>query len=86
MKYKFRAECKTDVLGFIAITIGSTHGFQIEPLENSINIPDVEVVFESELSLNELLDEMRKVPDGHVMMQTLKPFDHYTGEREYSIT
>lgn len=86
MKYKFRAECKTDVLGFKAITIGFTDEFQIEPLESSLQIPDVEVVFESELSLNELIDEIRKVPDGHVMMQTLKPFDQYTGEREYSIT
>ena len=86
MKYKFRAECSHDALTFRDNTIGLTENFTIIPqdIEGS-PIPDVDVEFDSEMSLDEIIDEMREVIDGHVMLQTVKPIEEYTGERDYDL-
>lgn len=43
--------------------------------------PDVEFEFKSRLTLNEILAILKRQIDSHVMVETLKPFDGYTGER-----
>jgi hypothetical protein len=86
MKYKFRAECSYDALTFIDKTTGLTYNFEIkqQDIDGSL-IPDVDVIFESDLSLDEIRDKIREVIDGHVMLQTVKPIDEYTAERDYDL-
>jgi hypothetical protein len=86
MKYKFRAECSLDALTFKDNTIGLTDNFEITQQDiDGLPIPDVDVEFESDLSLDEIIDEMRDIIDGHVMLQTVKPIGEYTGERDYDL-
>ena len=37
------------------------------------------------ITLEELRDLMREIEDGHVMVQTVQPKDHYTGERDFTL-
>jgi hypothetical protein len=80
--YRFRAECQPDVdelrrlLGAKYDRITMT---QWPPF------PDVEVELEIGLSLEELRDVMRRVVDGHVMVQTVARSEEYTGERDYKL-
>lgn len=84
MFYKFRAECLQDAISFKDKTIGLTDNFKIINQDvDSISIPDVDVEFESELSLDEIIIKMREVFDSHVMIQTLNLIERYTGERNY---
>jgi hypothetical protein len=84
MKYKFRAECDHDALTFRDNTIGQTDNFEFFPMDiDGIKIPDVEVIFESELTLEEILEEMSNVMDGHIMCRTVKPIEEYTGEEVF---
>jgi hypothetical protein len=52
--------------------------FTIEPM----GVPDVVVTFDTSSSLSEIKQKLREVPDSHVMLQTVKPINEYTGERE----
>lgn len=75
--FKFRAECLQDVERFL--TVLKSRG--------SVNIsipsvlPDCYVTIESSSSLKALRAIIRKMPDGHVMLQTIQAADLYTGER-----
>ena len=76
--YKLRAECLDDVLLFIhrmPTDIWCMRIVQREPL------PDVEFEFKTTLTLDEIIALLEKQDDSHVMMETLKPFDEYTGDR-----
>jgi hypothetical protein len=46
-------------------------------------LPDVEFEFKTTLTLDEILAILSKQVDSHVMMETLRPFDEYTGERYF---
>ena len=76
--YKLRAECLDDVLLLIDKMPKNVLGMKIIQWGT---MPDVEFEFKSRLSLDEILDILRKQVDSHVMMDTLKPFEEYTGER-----
>lgn len=83
-KYMFRAECDTDVAYFLHIFPGEelvrANMVEIEP-----PLPDLKVMIETNTyTAEEILDCMRQVEDSHVMIQTLAPYDQYTGERDYS--
>jgi hypothetical protein len=80
--YRFRAECEHDVDMLRALL-----GQQVKRIAklNEAPFPDNEVEIHVALSLEELRDVMRKVEDGHVMVQTVAPRDIYTGERDYDI-
>lgn len=80
--YRFRAECEADVDKLRQIL-----GTMIDRITiiNSPPFPDVEVEIEVRLSIEELREAMRKVVDGHVMVQTVAPRDDYTGERNYDL-
>jgi len=76
--YKLRAECLDDVLLFIhrmPTDIWSMKIVQREPL------PDVEFEFKTTLTSDEIIALLEKQDDSHVMMDTIKPIDKYTGER-----
>lgn len=76
--FKLRAECLDDVLQFI-------HKMPTNVWEMKIvqvgQLPDVEFEFKTTLTLNEVLSILSRQTDSHVMMETLRPFDKYTGER-----
>jgi hypothetical protein len=86
MKYKFRAECRTDVealktklqnLGFFSLFVSQMH-------INGTNIPDCEVELEvNSIEANDVLEAMRSITDSHVMIQTFELAENYTGERDY---
>jgi len=77
--FKLRAECFHDVLLLIDKLSKSLYGYRIE----RDFLPDVEFEFITNMTSNDILAILRKQADSHVMMDTLKPFDEYTGERQY---
>jgi hypothetical protein len=80
--YRFRAECERDVnelrrrLGMKLYRVTVT---------TEVPFPDAEVEIETSLALEEIRDAMRRVVDGHVMVQTLARRSQYTGERDYDL-
>lgn len=80
--YRFRAECSVD-FNELYRTIWRKVKYARLTIEPPF--PDVEVVIETDMSLDDLRDEMRAVPDGHVILQTVATSDEYTGERDYSL-
>ena len=44
-------------------------------------LPDVEFEFKTTMTLDEILDILSNQVDSHVMMETLRPVEEYTGER-----
>ena len=75
--FKLRAECFQDVLILIDKLNKNLYGFRIE----RDFLPDVEFEFITNLTLDEILAILDNQVDSHVMMETLRPFDEYTGER-----
>ncbi|MBV6624652.1 MAG: hypothetical protein KI793_17235 [Rivularia sp. (in: Bacteria)] len=78
--YKFRAECGHDVDELIKIL--SPHIHKITKTKD-IDFPDMYVEMSTDLSLEEIQAAMRKVEDGHVMLQTVELKYDYTGNRKY---
>jgi hypothetical protein len=77
--YKLRAEGLNDFLAFLQNDMYfKMKYFTIEPT----GFPDVVVTFETSSSLSEIKEKLREVPDSHVMLQTVKPINEYTGDRE----
>ena len=85
--YKFRAECSTDVINFFRAleedSFSSIH-IQSQDIEGT-PIPDVDVIFNCNLRLARLIQIAKQVEDCHVIAQTVRPIDQYTGERNYNI-
>ncbi|RDB07928.1 protein kinase domain-containing protein [Runella aurantiaca] len=80
-EYCFRAECEIDV-----DELRKLMGRKCLKIKKNIDVfPDVFVVLYTTLQLDELRDEIRKVEDGHVMLQTVELKDNYTGERNYDL-
>ena len=75
--FKLRAECFQDVLILIDKLNKNLYGFRIE----RDFLTDVEFEFITNLTLDEILAILDNQVDSHVMMETLRPFDEYTGER-----
>lgn len=85
-RYKFRAECLTDVfLFFNYCPQGSVKNIEHNKLEGIERAPDAEVSFESELTLSDFRQICAIIEDGHVMLQTIQPIVSYTGERDYEL-
>lgn len=78
MKYKLRAECSHDIEQFKQWMEGDTWNHQ---QDKDQNFPDVELTFDSALSQEKINSVLRLIPDSHVMIETLKPIEEYTGER-----
>lgn len=45
----------------------------------------IELTFESNLQLCEIISLMKKIENSHVMYQTVQPIEKYTGERNYNL-
>ena len=78
MKYKLRAECAHDVEQFIKKMEGYSWNHKVLPI---VGYPDVEFTFDSAVNKERIKDILRMIPDSHVMIETLKPLEEYTGER-----
>jgi hypothetical protein len=77
--YKLRAEGLNDFLSFLQTGMYMRmKSFTIEP----IGVPDVVVSFVTDASLSEIKSKLREVQDSHVMLETIKPINEYTGERD----
>lgn len=80
-RYKMRAECSADVGRFITqvpVNSLSTNHLSISGLK----IPDMEVIFSTALSLDEVRLMIQGIEDGHVMLETVALESEYTGERK----
>lgn len=79
--FRFRAECEHDISELVKIlrekivTISRTRGY----------FPDTVAEITTSINLEEVRDAMRKVIDGHVMIQTVAFKEDYTGERDYEL-
>ncbi len=80
--FKFRAEglCDVDRLKGVLRKRGKRIRMTIDEKPPWI---DVDVEMETTETLGDIKDSMRKVSDGHVMLQTIALKDEYTGERRY---
>ena len=82
MKYKLRAECSNDVVLFIQNTHSQMLNFSMVKYPE---LPDVDFEFETELALEEIILILKDIEDSHVMYQTVKPIEEYTGDRDYNL-
>lgn len=83
--YRLRAECRADVQRLrVALAQAGKWGgdFTVTPHTfNGAPLPDVDVAFSSDLSLDALRNIMATIDDGHVMHETVQPAERYTGVR-----
>ena len=79
--YCFKAECEIYVDELCMIL-----GDKIKKIQKVIEYPSrsVEVEIEIDMNLKQLLDEMKIVPDGHVMLQTVALKNGYAGAKDDS--
>lgn len=82
--YMFRAECMHDVSALLTNMDAKGLALSIS-IQNDPDWPDLDVTMKTNLTLDEVRAEMRTVPDGHVMVQTLVPEGEFTGERNYEL-
>ena len=84
--FSFRAECQVDVDSFLQKSQESVIKLTVTKNVKVTNgFPDVEIEFESEATLEDLIEVMRKVQNGHVMYQTLRqvPLNENSLKRDY---
>lgn len=79
--FKLRAECESE-----ANQIRMILGIRCLKIVKTIRcFPDTEVELYTTMSLKELRKELRKIFDGHVMVETVALAKDYTGERNYEL-
>ena len=79
--FKFRAECEYDVN-----KLRKLMGSRCHKIIKEIGLsPDTVVDLFTTMSLDDLRNEMGKIEDGHVMIQTVALVEGYTGERNYEL-
>ncbi len=77
-EYKLRAEGINDFINFLGTGIYfDIKWFKVETTSG----PDVIVTFSTNLSLKQIKSNLEQVQDSHVMLDTVKPVNQYTGER-----
>jgi hypothetical protein len=75
--YKFRAECIHDVLEFMGKA-----KFQYDiKIERKGMFPDVVVEIATKESIGAIVAIFNKIPDTHVIIETIQPKKLYTGDR-----
>jgi hypothetical protein len=82
-EYKLRAECRDDIKHFEGYAGNKISDIIIRHCDQ--HIPDHTIVFKSKLSIDALHKIIRKVSDGHIMLQTLNLKEKYTGKRNMDI-
>lgn len=75
--YKFRAECINDVLGFMK---KAKFEYDVK-IERKGLFPDVVVEIATKESIDSIISIFKKIPDSHVILETIQPKKIYTGDR-----
>ena len=86
--FSFRAECQADVDCFLQESLNSNVKIAVtKTVMDKDGFPDVEIEIESEVQLENLIEVMREVQDGHVMYQTLRqvPLEQNNLQRNYNL-
>lgn len=87
MVFSMRAECSVDFNRFMELA--KQNGLVVEHTvrPDPDGFPDVEIEFASDSTLANIADVIRQVPDGHTMLQTLRPVPLADNslERDYDI-
>lgn len=84
--FSFRAECQVDVDCFLQKSSDSNIKVTVtKTVKDTNGFPDVEIEFQSEAKLEDLIKVMQDVEDGHVMYQTLRqvPLSENNLQRKY---
>lgn len=81
--YKFRAECIGDVDRLTNLLMVANVKSHMKINRGSNEFPDCEVVMRTDHVLNEIKAIIEKLPDGHVILETINPIDDYTGKRDH---
>lgn len=79
MRYKLRAECLADVFKFLCSYGKNVRNYVIES-ENLL--PDCTITFDCSKRWVEIAYHLNSLEDCHVMVETLRLEEFYTGERE----
>ena len=79
--FKFRAECETDVNKLRKRMVVKC----LKIVKEIGQFPDTLVDLYTNMSLDDLRNEIRSIEDGHVMLQTIALEKDYTGERDYEL-
>lgn len=89
MNYSFRAECDIDVSEFFELLERNGKPFKVlnrqhQYFQNGERMPDMDVELQTSLSLEDIINFMKQIDDGHIMWQTVDLSENYTGERDHS--
>ena len=75
--YKFRAECIHDVLEFMK---KAKFEYDVK-IERKGLFPDVVVEVATKESIDSIVSIFKKIPDSHVILETIQTKKLYTGDR-----
>jgi hypothetical protein len=82
-QYRFRAECLADVTGFLNNLWPGCRLLWVK-INPDLSLPGCDVVVRiAGTDLEEIRIALSRVPNGHVMMQTLNHAAEYTGEQSF---
>ncbi len=79
--YKFRAECFHDIKELCGL-LNLHYELESVIITPDIMFPDCVAEIRTPLSLEDVREFMRHIPDGHVMVQSLQLPQNYTEDRE----
>lgn len=80
--FKLRAECIEDIREFhVRLAAASIRVGRWDMLRSDIRLPDTELVFSADGSLDQIKIAAGRVRDGHVMVETVALEHKYTGIR-----
>lgn len=84
--FSARAECSHDFIQLLQ----APHWFKAvtyKPLFRSFNAPDITLEFQTNATLEQLREALRKIDDSHVLMQTLRqcPLEDNSLDRDFDI-
>ncbi|MGF6281799.1 hypothetical protein ABH908_000167 [Pseudomonas frederiksbergensis] len=71
--FSMRAECAEDAEGFFKAVQDAGVRLNSTVNKDGTGLPDVDVEFHADASIEQLRDIIRRITDGHVMLQTLRP-------------
>jgi hypothetical protein len=87
-KYSFRAEYVNDIIEFqnnlMSNELHKYNGWNLNYSRHNI-FPDVDCELEIDLEIDKVREIMRLQTDSHVMTQSIKDYENYTGDRDFSI-
>ncbi|HGM8087240.1 TPA: hypothetical protein ACKP9S_003611 [Pseudomonas aeruginosa] len=85
--FSFRAECEQDAVEFLAAVEGNGFSVQGTVIPDVTGLPDFDVEVRTDANLEQLREVVRTIPDGHVMLQTLRqvPLAGNSLERDYGL-